>query len=193
MIRALSRYGSRLAGWAVACLIVAASWPASPRADDDPRVLERRVKAAFLYKFVAYIDWPAETFPDSSAAVHIGVMGDDVLARELERLSVGRTSGGRPVEVQRVEGPEPPPTVQVVFIGRSGEGRLRRVLQGLRDRPVAVITDSPGALSKGSMINFVLSDNRVRFEVNLRTAESHRLSLSSRLLAVAQAVITNGR
>jgi uncharacterized protein DUF4154 len=161
---------------------------ASSVAAESPGVLERRVKAAFLYKFAGYVDWPGTAFREETDPLVIGVFGDDPMAEELERLVQGRRSSGRLVLVRRVTDPAEPGNVHLLFQGRSSAARLPDIRRGLGARPVLLVTEWPGALEQGSMINFVLDGGRVRFEVDLDAVEGADLGLSSRLLAVARTV-----
>jgi hypothetical protein len=102
----------------------------------------------------------------------------------------GRTVGGRPVSVKRVKPGEPLTGVHILFVGRAESTRLAQMVQAAQPRAMLTVTESDGALAQGSMINFVLVDRRVRFEVALDSAEKNGLKLSSRLLAVAQQVRT---
>jgi hypothetical protein len=157
-------------------------------APDAPTVLERRVKAAYLYKFAGYVDWPSSAFHDASDPLVIGVIGDDALADELERLVEGRRSGGRPVHVRRIEETTEPGNAHLLFLGRSHAARTGEVVEALHLRPVLVVTESPRSMGNGAMINFVLEEGRVRFEVDLDAVERSGLGLSSRLLTVARTV-----
>lgn len=161
-------------------------------APDPPTVLERRVKAAFLYKFAGYVDWPAPAFRDEAEPLVIGVSGDDALAEELERLVQGRRSAGRPVQVRRIESLGEPGNVHLLFLGRSQAHRIDEAVAAIRHRPVLLISESPGALRQGSMINFVIEHGRVRFEVDLDATQRNGLGLSSRLLTVARTVNARG-
>ena len=169
-----------------ALLVALAALPGAAQ----PGRLERQVKAAFLYKFAGYVDWPAGAFPDPSTPLRIGVCGDEAMVDELRRLVAGRTSGGRPVDVASVTGVEAPAGIHLLFVADGAAHRLDGWIEAARQHSVLVVTESPGALRRGSMINFVPRDGRVRFEVGLASAEKSGLQLSSRLLSVAQAVIT---
>jgi hypothetical protein len=161
-------------------------------AHDPPTVLERRVKAAYLYKFAGYVDWPPTAFHGGSDPLVIGVIGDDALARELERLVEGRRSSGRTVLVRRIEEPTEPGNAHLLFVGRSHADRTAEVVEALHLRPVLVVTESPRSMGHGAMINFVLEEGRVRFEVDLDAVERSGLGLSSRLLTVARTVTSKG-
>ncbi|MEO6462671.1 MAG: YfiR family protein [Candidatus Eisenbacteria bacterium] len=161
-------------------------------APDTQTVLERRVKAAFLYKFAGYVDWPAPAFRGPGDPLVIGVIGDDALADELERLVQGRRSAGRLVQVRRIENTGEPGDVHLLFLGRSHAQRAGEAVQAIRQRPVLLVSESPGALQQGSMINFVIGEGRVRFEVDLDATKRNGLGLSSRLLTVARTVTAKG-
>ena len=169
----------------------AAQWGQAQAADDDV-TLEQRVKAAFLYQFAGYVEWPPQSFAQAGTPVTIAVLGADSLAAELSQVVTGRTVGGRQVTVKRVKPGESLAGVHILFIGQAESARLAQLAQTPKPRSILTVTESDGALAQGSMINFVLVDRRVRFEVALDAAEKNGLRLSSRLLAVAQQVRTGG-
>jgi hypothetical protein len=191
--RAATRYRlvlCRALAWAFA-IIAIASWTGPGQAQDPQGDLEQRVKAAFLYQFAAYVEWPPAAFANADAPVTIGIVSADALADELEKMVVGRTVAGRLVAVKRLRAGELPAAVHILFVGGADAGRLSKIARG--GQPVLTVTESDGALAHGSMINFVLVDRRVRFEVALDTAQKSGLRLSSRLLAVAQDVRKGAR
>jgi hypothetical protein len=159
-------------------------------AAEDPVSLEHRVKAAFLYQFASYVEWPGQAFAQADTPVTIAVMGAEPLAAELKQLVTGRTVGGRPVAVRQVRPGEPLSGAHILFIGAAESARVAQLAQSSKARPMLMVTESDGALAQGSMINFVIVDRRVRFEVGLDSVEKNGLRLSSRLLAVAQQVKT---
>lgn len=151
------------------------------------QALERRVKAAFLYRFTEYITWPETVFPNTRPAFVVAVIGDEALAAELQQITFGRSVQGRPVEVRRLGTGDKPGSEHLVFIGTHEKKRLQQLIQAAPPHAV-VVTESEGALTLGSIINFVIADGRVRFEISLKAAERRSLRLSSRLLAVARTV-----
>jgi hypothetical protein len=176
---------------AAVVLAGAVHWPgAGARAQEDPPQLELKVKAAFLYKFIGYIDWPAASFAKPDTPVVIGVVGADQVAAELTQAVTGRTANDRPVVVRRLRAGESLDGVHVLFVGKAETARLVQLAQAAQQRSVLTVTESDGALAQGSVINFVTVERRVRFEIALDSAEKSRLKLSSRLLAVAQQVRT---
>ena len=167
----------------VALVLAACAWACG--AQDTS---EQEVKAAFLSKFAGYVEWPEAAFASTEAPVVIGVLGDDALAGSVEQAVSGRGVEGRRMSVRRVKAGEATGTLHILFVSKSEGGRLGQILRGASPRPVLTVTDSEGALDQGSVINFVVADRRVRFEISLQSAERSNLKLSSRLLAVATQV-----
>lgn len=156
---------------------------------ESEQVLERQVKAAFLYRFTEFITWPEEVSPTPNRPFVIAVIGPDSLADELRQVVFGRAVQNRPVEVRRLSGDSAFTDESIIFVSDEQRQRLPHVVRAA-PRGALIVTESNGALSLGSIINFVLVDGRVRFEIALDAAERRGLRLSSRLLAVAQTVRT---
>jgi len=157
---------------------------------DDQAALERNVKAAFIYKFTNYIEWPQNSFSQPDTPLTIAVMGDDQLAAELNQLVSGRIVNGRPIAVRKIQDIEPSIAINILFVGHNESARLNEVVGALQARPILIVTESEGSLTQGSIINFLVIDGHVRFEIAQNSAEKRGLKLSSRLLAVAQNVQT---
>ena len=151
---------------------------------------ERSIKAAFLYKFLDYAEWPDSAFAQPDSPLVIGVTGADDIAAELQQITAGRKVGSRPVSVRRVREADSLAGLHMLFIGRSESARLASLAHRARDRAVLTVTEIPGALEHGAIVNFVLVEGRVRFEIALDNAERSGVKLSSRLLAVAITVRT---
>jgi uncharacterized protein DUF4154 len=169
--------------WA-ALLVSNAAVPAQ-----EPAALEASeagVKAAYLYKFAAYVDWPESASAGSRAFV-IGVMDADEVAQELERIVPGRSVHDRPVEVRRLREGHSTAGLHMLFVGRGAD--VRAALGGSQQPGLLVVTDNPRGLELGSTINFVLAGEHLGFEVSLEAAQHHGLSISSRMLNVARRVV----
>ena len=149
---------------------------------------EPSVKAAFLYKFAGYVEWPAYAFPSQDTPVVIGVAGSDEVASELEKLVPGRNVNGRIVLVRRLREADAPRGIHVVFVAR-GEANARALIRAAQQHGSLVVTESERGLELGSAINFVPSEDRIGFEVSLEAAERSGLRISSRMLAVARRVL----
>ncbi|MDE2371545.1 MAG: YfiR family protein [Burkholderiales bacterium] len=161
-------------------LAVLAALPCA-RADDLP---EYRLKAAFVYHFISYTDWPAET----AATLNLCLVGGDPFGGEIDGLR-GKPVGSRSIEIRRPGAGAELLGCQAVFVAPSAIERLPHLLEALHGHAVLTIADSPGAMRAGVMINMVLVDGRVKFEANLRAARGAGLNLSSRLLHLATEVV----
>jgi hypothetical protein len=147
---------------------------------------ERSVKAAFLYKFTEYVDWPATSAQDEPFT--IGVLGSGAFADELLRMTEDRSVDQRFIQVRRLTPNDAVDDLDVLFIAAEQRGRLSELLSPARGRPILTVTESEGALADGSIINFTVMGDRVRFEISLDAAQASQLKLNSRLLAVAQTI-----
>ena len=150
---------------------------------------EAGIKAAFLYKFASYVEWPSSAFPGPDSPLVFGVMASEEVAAELERILPGRIIHGHPVTVRRVKPGESVAGVHVLFIGR-GQTDLRTVLRVAQHPGMLVVTETERGLEMGSIINFVVADERVGFEVSVEAAERNGLRISSRMLNVARRVVS---
>jgi hypothetical protein len=151
-----------------------------------PPVLERRVKAAFLYKFLGYAEFSPQSFADVSAPVSIGVIGADDMAAELARIAAGRTVAGRLISVRALRETDLAQPLHLLFVAGQDQARTARLLRA-SSAPLTV-TECDGGLQLGSVINFTIVDERVRFDVSLDAADKNDVKLSSRLLTVANRV-----
>jgi hypothetical protein len=147
---------------------------------------ESAVKAAFLYKFAAFVEWPPAAFLRESSLV-IGVMGDDAVATELEQIVAGRTFEGRPIVVRRLRDGDDASRLHVLLVGAGREQRLREVVASTPG-PVLVVGEQDNGLRAGAVLNFLTDGGRVRFSASPAAADARGLRLSARLLAVAHAV-----
>jgi hypothetical protein len=150
---------------------------------------EAGVKAAYLYRFLAHVDWPPGAFAAPDAPVVIGVAGADDVVDQLQRVVEGRQVNGRPVRARRLAEGDAVDGLHVVFIGRAAR-QPARLIERLEGRPVLVVTESASSLDLGAMLNLVPVDGRVRFEASQLAAERAGLKLGARLLALAERVVT---
>jgi hypothetical protein len=169
-------------------LIAIAALAGAPRAAAVDPSTEQQVKAAFLYRFAGYVEWPESVFAQPDSPLVIGVLGDDLLAVAVEEAVAGRTVNGRRVTARRVKPGDGVAGIHILFVSRSERARLAQIVHSASPQSVLTVTESDGALAQGSVINFVMAERRVRFEISLQSAERSKLKLSSRLLAVAAQV-----
>ena len=174
----------------VGLTIAALLWgPAvSSRAQAGASEAEYQVKAAFLYKFLAFVEWPEAVFRGADSPIVIGVLGAEPLAQELSRVVASRSVNGRPVAVRRFSVGDPVADLQVLFVSRAHGPRLAPIQAGAEKVALLTVTESDEGLESGGVINFVIVDDKVRFDVALHRAERAGLRISARLLSVARKV-----
>ena len=148
--------------------------------------LERRIKAVFGYRFPDFITWP-EKGASTTRPFIINVVGSCTIADELRHIAAGHNIDGRPITVSQAQEGRALTDSDIVYICDSEHSRLRRIIQNAASSAL-IVTESDGALAEGSVINFVLDDYRVRFEISLDAAKHRALHVSSRLLDVARTV-----
>ncbi len=159
--------------------------------DTAPAMAERGVKADFLYKFLGYVEFPAGPL-DPGAPYVVGVAGAEDVAAELARLATGRMVNNHAVVVRRMHDGDPAGGLHLLFIGADERAAEASLVKAAQAAGALSVTESATGIESGSVINFVLVDERVRFEVSLAAADKARLKLSSRLLSVAYAVHKGG-
>jgi hypothetical protein len=167
----------------------AAPWAGGADTASASATLERSVKAAFLYKFLGYAEFPASAFGDAAAPLLIGVVDAEELAAELRRVVAGRTVNQRPMVVRSFREGDTPAGMHLLFIGGGDGARIREVLKSLAPGALLVVSEAEQGLQQGSAINFKIIEQRVRFDVSLEAAERNQIRLSSRLLSVANQVV----
>jgi hypothetical protein len=164
------------------CLAIAALVGASTVWAEE--VPEYRLKAAFLYNFAAFTEWPADVGP----TLNLCIYGADPFGAEADPLN-GKIVGARTIDVHRRSSMEALKGCQLVFVPAANIGQLPRLLDSVRSVPALIVADSPGALRQGAALNMNVNQGRVSFEANLVAARGARLKLSSNLLRLATEVI----
>jgi YfiR/HmsC-like len=147
---------------------------------------ESAVKAVFLYRFADYVQWPAEALAPRKFT--IAVLGADEVATHLQELLPNHPILGLPAQVKQITEVRQLGDAQTLYVGKDYHGSLRALIAALRDRPVLVVSDVQGGLEAGSAVNFVLSEQHVRFEISTVAASQARLKISAELLAVASRI-----
>jgi len=162
--------------------LIGSGFLCAPRlqAEDLP---EYRLKAAVVYNFMVYTEWPGET----GNTLNLCIYGADPFGLEIDGLQ-GKVVAGRSIAVHRKAAGESLTTCQVVFISSSTMSGLSGVLERLRGHAVLTVADSPGAARQGVMLNMAIVRAKVTFEANLQAARSVGIVVSSKLLRLATEV-----
>jgi hypothetical protein len=148
--------------------------------------LENQVKATFLFNFARFVDWPAKAFSDADAPFIIGVLGEDPFGSYLDETVRGERVNGHPLTVQRYRRVNEIKACQVLFISRSEADRLEQILASLRGRSILTVGDTDDFAARGGMIRLAPEKNKVRMRVNLNAVKAATLTISSKLLRVAE-------
>ncbi len=154
---------------------------------------EYQVKAAFLFHFAQFVEWPPEAFQSASSPLTYCTIGEDPFRGALEASLNGKTIGARPLRVQHFKEEQDVRKCQVLFFGTPEKKFISGMLANLKGDPVLTVGDSEHFAQEGGMIGFSLEENKVRFEINLNAAQLAKLKISARLLELARTVIGSPR
>lgn len=148
---------------------------------------EYNVKAGFLTAFTKYVSWPPDSLGTEAPPIVIGVVGDDPFGSVLDRTAAA-DQGGRRLVIRRLRVPGDAAGCQVVFIPRSQNRNEASWLAALKGRPILTVGECEQTLARGAILAFVVADERVGFEANLRAMDQAHVKLSSDLLSHARRV-----
>jgi hypothetical protein len=150
--------------------------------------VEYQVKAAFLLNFAKFVDWPSGAFQNDQAPIALCVFGHDPFAGALDEIIQGKKINNREILARRINGLQDLKSCQLVFIGSAEDKRLPEILNSLKGASVLVIGESDAFAERGGAIQFFVEDNRLRFAINVDAVQRSRLTVSSKLLALARIV-----
>ncbi len=146
---------------------------------------EYRVKAAFLWNFAKFIQWPTNAFTNDTAPFVIGVLGDDPFGEDLVQTVRDKQINAHPIAVRSFRTAAEAKGCHILFVSASETGRLEDIFKSLRGSPVLTVGDSGQFIKTGGMINFVFEGNKIRFQINDDAAKTADLKISSKLLSLA--------
>ena len=165
-------------------ILLALFLTASPAAAES---LEYSVKANYLVRFAAFVQWPPEAFPTPTSALAICVLGADPFGADLTNAAAGQMINGRAIIVRKLARVDARSACNILYVGRGGEQTVREVSDILERRPVLIVTDEARGAERGHL-HFVVAGNRVRFHIDDAAAKQSGLTISSRLLSLAVTV-----
>ena len=174
----------------------ALAWAASAGAQSDASVpaaspTEYEVKAAFLYNFARFVEWPAEAL--RAEPFVITILGRDPFGSVLDETVSGKTVAGRPIQVRRATRVEEVHDAHIVFVSASEGANMSAILKALEKPGLLTVGEVDGFAERGGAINFTMHSRRVRFEINPVRAEQAHLKMSSHLLKLATLVASPRR
>lgn len=168
-----------------ACIAASAVLPARAQTP----VLEHAVKATYLHKIAAFVDWPAASFEAPDSPLVLCIAGNDPVGKLADEAVSGRMYAMRRIAVRRITQPAAAADCHMLYVAGLRDDAIAAYLESVREKPVLTITDGATDRRTRGAVNFVVRDNRVRFEVDLDLASAHHLVVSSKLVAVAARVM----
>lgn len=172
----------------IAMLAGLLAWPAAAERTEDQAAREYEVKAAFIYNFAVFVEWPRAAFPEESSPLVVCVVGNDPFGTVLDRTLQGKTAQKRTLVIRRVASAKEAKGSHIVFIPSAESERLGEVATAVSGTSALLVCESEGLARKGASCNFALEDGRVKLEVNVGTAEKSGLRIGSKLLKIARRV-----
>jgi hypothetical protein len=149
---------------------------------------EYQVKAVFLYNFTQFIEWPPEAFPQENSPLVLGILGKDPFGNFLDQTVSGDSINGHPLVVQRFENAEDIEECHILFINVPEKERLKNTLTLLESRNILTVGDEANFEKYGGVVKFYTEKNKTRIRINLEAAKRADLTISSKLLRLAEIV-----
>ncbi|MFH2045360.1 MAG: YfiR family protein [Pseudomonadota bacterium] len=175
--------------WVILVLMISVSIAISGSYGSESSKMEPKLKAAFIYNFAKFVDWPAKNSKGkSSQPFVIGVLGNDPITEKLLAIE-GKLIKGRKMLVRTLSNVQDIKGCQVIFISASEKNNLTSILKALKNKDILTVSDMNNFVDNGGNIGFVRIDNKIRFDINLITAEKSHLKIRSDLLSLARRII----
>jgi hypothetical protein len=149
---------------------------------------EYQLKAAFIYNFAKFVQWPSDAFQGPADPITTCVLGQDPFGHELEKAIKGKAIDGRPLALRRISNVRQAAGCRILFVGSSEGKRMNAIVTGLKETGVLTVGETEGTTLNGAIINFTVESGKVRFEVDVDAADRGKLRVSSKLLSLARSV-----
>lgn len=149
---------------------------------------EHQIKSAFIYNFAKFIEWPGG-LGDSNSNFVIGIYGASAFEDELQLALAGKSVLGHPIEIEEVRSDSAVRRCRILITGANTEERIFQLLRVCKANGTVLVGESPDFARMGGTVGFAIEAGKVRFDVNLKTAKSDDLVISSKLLSLARTVI----
>jgi len=180
-------FALRTTGWFLLAIAAGALFCAIAAAQAD-HASEYDVKAAFLFNFTKFVEWPEGSFADAAAPIVIGIIGDDPFGDNLMHMIEGKTVQGRYLVIRKERFGDDLRRCEVLFVSTSERQRSTQILGSVRGASVLTVSDIGGFAEAGGTMQFVTEEGRLRFVVNLDSARQSKLLVSAKLLALARVI-----
>ena len=177
-------------GWLLLAVLGASAGAAAPA--DKPPSAEYQIKAAFLFNFAQFVEWPARAFRDAQGPIVIGILGEDPFGSYLDDLVRNESVGGRPLAVRRFNRPEDITDCHILFVSRAMADQFEKLAAELQRRNLLSVGDTDNFNRLGGIVRFVTENGKIRLRINMEAAKAADLILSSKLLRWAT-IVTPGK
>ena len=157
----------------------------APAWGQDTGPTEYQIKAAFLYNFVKFVDWPTQAYAGPTSPTVIGILGENMFGHNLEQAIHNKVIHHHSLQFKQFDSAAEVTNCQVLFISASERNRFPQILAALRGKSILTVSESGHFIPDGGMINFIIVDRKVRFQINNRAARQAGLIISSDLLNLA--------
>lgn len=151
---------------------------------------EYQIKAAFLFNFAKFVEWPPTVFSDPSAPLVLGIVGQDPFGPDLDLTVMGKTVNNRPLVIKRFPNRQTMEPCHILFVSQSEQDHLAQIIAAVRSSNTLTVSETDQFLDLGGIVNFLTVGNKIRFEIHQGAAERAGLKLSSKLLSLAATVRT---
>jgi hypothetical protein len=170
------------------CVSLALAVPSRSQTADSSDSSEYLIKAGFTYNFAKLMEWPSNAFPQQDSPIVIGILGTDPFGGTLDEVLKGKAVNGRVFVVKHLKWGMDVRDCNILFISSSEIAHTDEIFHLVKSLPILTIGETPGFAQRGGIINFIVEDNKVRFEVNVDAAKQADINISSRLLTLAKIV-----
>ena len=160
------------------------------RAANGQEIEEYQVKAAYLYNFAKFVEWPAQSFAGAASPIVICILGDDPFGGALHEVVRGKTASGRTLVIRAISDLPAARGCHILFISATEWRRTRLLLTSLSGAGLLTVGEAGGFGASGGIINFKLDGGRVRFQINVAAARQAGVQISSKLLSLAEIITT---
>jgi hypothetical protein len=168
---------------------IPANYAAENMGEAGRTLTEYEVKAAYVFYFAKFVDWPPAAFPAKNTPITIGVVGDDEFGSLLGKIVKDKIVQEHPIQVHFLRWPADLRAFHMVFVGSSEQKRFRQIAESLKDCPVLTITETENSSQTKGVVNLFVEGGKVQFEVNIAEAEKAQLRISSKLLRLARGTV----
>ncbi len=154
-----------------------------------PPVREYQLKAAFLFNFSQFVEWPSSAFSSAKAPIVIGILGEDPFGTYMDEIVQGEEVNGRPLVIQRYHTAEEIKQCHILFINLAKANKQEQTIASLKGKSILSVGESTNFIKEGGMIKFSMIENKIHFQINPEAAKDAGLIVSSKLLRLAEITV----